>query len=194
MEFENFKTLVKSSRCTRRYEKDFEVSASTLEELIDIARVTSSAKNMQPLKYILVTNKDAVHKLAQTAMWATHLTNWNQSEDERPSAFILVLNDTTIDGFAMFDAGVAFEAIMLGANAKGLSACALASINKELCSELFEIPKNHEVMIGISLGKSSEIINLVDVKNNDINYYRNEKDEHCVPKRALEEIVIGRYE
>lgn len=194
MEFENFKNLVEKSRCTRRFEKNIEIAISDIEELINVSRVTSSAKNMQPLKYIIVTQKEAVIKLAKTTKWATHLSDWTQSEDERPSAFIILLNDKNIDGFAMFDAGVAFEAISLGASSKGLNVCALASIDKEVCKELFEIPQNCEVMIGIALGKKAETIKIVEVEDNDTNYYRDEKDAHCVPKRALEEVVLGKYE
>jgi len=193
MKFEQLKELVIKSRCTRRFQKDVLVSNETLEEVINIARVTSSAKNMQPIKYITVTKKQTVDALSANVTWAAHLKQWSQSQDERPSAYIILLNDKNIDGFAMFDAGVTFESIMLGLNAKGLNACALASIDKVQCKELFSIPENTEIMIGIAIGKASETTKLVDVVNNDTNYYRNDKDEHCVPKRALDEVLIGKF-
>ncbi|AXH10109.1 hypothetical protein CP960_08570 [Malaciobacter halophilus] len=194
MEYNKLEKLVKNSRCTRRYQKDIKVDIQDLEELINLARVSSSAKNMQPLKYILVTQKQAVKKLAKTATWAAHLTDWNQDEDEIPSAFILVLNDTSIDGFAMFDAGVAFQTISLAATSKNLDVCALASIDKNLCKELFKIPSSFEILIGISIGKANEIIKLVEVENEDTNYYRDTKDTHCVPKRDLNDIILSRHQ
>ncbi len=192
MKFENLKELIQKSRCTRRF-KHKEISIKELEELVDLARVTSSAKNMQPLKYILVTKKEFIKQLSQTALWATHLTNWTQSKDEKPNAYIIMLNDKTIDGFAMFDAGVSFEAISLGAKAKELSVCALASINKEVCKEIFNLPEHLEVLIGIAIGEAKEKIKIVKVENNNTNYYRDEEDTHCVPKRDLEDLIIGKY-
>ncbi len=193
MNFNDLEKLVQKSRSTRRFEDDYFISLEDLKQLIDLARVSSSAKNMQPLKYILVTKKELVLKLAQTSTWASHLKDWEQSDKERPSAFIIMLNDTSIDGFAMFDAGVSFEAISLGAKTKGLAVCPLASIDKNMCKQIFNIPSNLEILIGVAVGKSAENIKIVDIKNSDINYYRDEEDNHCVPKRKLKEIIISEY-
>ncbi|RXJ87387.1 nitroreductase family protein [Arcobacter sp. CECT 8985] len=193
MNYKNLKQLVQKSRCTRRFKQNQKIDLNDLEELIDVARVTSSAKNMQPLKYILVTKEQFVKKLATTAKWAAHLTNWSQSEDEIPSAFIIMLNDKRIDGFPMFDAGVSFEAISLAANSKDLDICALASIDKQVCKELFDIDDNFEILLGIAVGISNEKIELVEVTDNNTNYYRDKQDTHCVPKRDLPQIVVGKY-
>ncbi|WP_072680941.1 nitroreductase family protein [Arcobacter sp. LA11] len=193
MNYNELKTLIQDSRTTRRFKKDAIVNFEDLKEILDLARITSSAKNMQPIKYILVTNKDSVERLTQTAKWAAHLKDWEQKEDEKPSAFILMLNDQMIDGFPMFDAGASFTAISLAAKAKGLATCPMASIDKELCKELFVIPDCYDVMIGIAVGVGAENIKLVDTKKLDTNYYRLEDETHCVPKRTLEQIIVGEY-
>lgn len=193
MNYNELKTLVKDARTTRKFKQDEKVSIQDLKDILDVARITSSAKNMQPIKYILVTKEEDVQKLAKTAQWAAHLKDWNQSEDERPSAFIIMLNDKMIDGFPMFDAGASFTGISLASKAKGLSTCPMASIDKQLCQELFVIPDNFEVMIGIAIGVGDEKIKLTDAKGADINYYRLEDETHCVPKRKLDQIIIGEY-
>lgn len=193
MKYDDLKNLIQNARTTRRFKKDAKVSNEDLKEILDLARITSSAKNMQPIKYILVTKEEHVLKLAQTAKWAAHLKDWNQSESERPSAFILMLNDQMIDGFPMFDAGASFTAISLAAKAKGLATAPMASIDKELCKELFVIPDCYDVMIGIALGVGSEKIKLVDTDDFDTNYYREEDETHCVPKRSLKQIIAGEY-
>ena len=91
MQFDEFKDLVKNTRTTRRFKKDIKIEPKELEEVIDIARVTSSAMNKQPLKYLIVTKEELVKNLATTCKWASHLTQWTQSEDEQPSAFIVVV-------------------------------------------------------------------------------------------------------
>ncbi len=193
MNYDELKNLVKEARTTRRFQKNSKVKVEDLRDILDVARVTSSAKNMQPIKYILVTKEEDVQKLAQTAQWAAHLKDWDQSEDERPSAFIIMLNDKMIDGFPMFDAGASFTAISLASKTKSLATCPMASIDKELCHKLFVIPDNFEVMIGIAVGVGKEKVQLTDVKGADTNYYRLEDETHCVPKRTLEQIIIGEY-
>ena len=193
MKYDELKSLIQDARTTRRFKKDATVSLDDLKDLIELGRQTSSAKNMQPIKYILITNKDFVQKLAQTAKWASHLTNWTQSEDERPSAFILMLNDRMIDGYPLFDAGASFTAISLAAKSKGLATAPLASIDKELCQKLFVIPDNLDIMIGIAVGVSNENIKLLDTNSFDTSYYRLEDETHCVPKRDLNQIILGEY-
>lgn len=193
MNYNELKTLIQESRTTRRFKKNAEVTVEDLKEILDLARITSSAKNMQPIKYILVTKKDLVLQLANSATWAAHLKDWEQKEDEKPSAFILMLNDRMIDGFPMFDAGASFTAISLAAKTKGLATAPLASIDKELCKKLFVIPDNLDVMIGIAIGESSEDVKLTDATSFDTNYYRLKDETHCVPKRTLEQIIMGEY-
>lgn len=192
MNYDNFKNLVTHTRTTRRFKAGIEIDNKELEEIIDLVRVTSSAKNMQPLKYITVTNKDLVLKLANTCQWATHLTTWNQNENEKPSAFIIILNDTTVDGFEMVDCGISLQTIMLGLKIKGYASCPLASIDKEICKTAFDLPEHIKPLIGIAIGIEDEMIHIVKPKE-DTNYYRNKKDEHCVPKRVLNEVLLGKF-
>ncbi len=193
MNFQDLAKLVETTRCTRRFKPDIEISKKDLEEIINLARITSSAKNMQPLKYIIVTEKKLVSRLSSTSKWAAHLTSWNQSKSEQPSAFIILVNDTTIDGISMVDAGISLQTIMLAARSKGYASCTLASIDKDICKNEFNLDDSLQPMLGIAIGIEDEIINLVDIKDADTNYYRNKKDEHCVPKRTLDEIILGSY-
>lgn len=192
MNFNEFKDLVQETRSTRRFKKNLSIFSKDLEEIIDTARVVSSAMNKQPLKYIIVTKKELVEKLSSSSKWASHLENWTQSKDEQPSAFIIVLNDTSIDGYSMLDCGIALNTIMLGLKIKDLASCPLASIDKELCKTIFTLPQNLEPILGIAVGLENETIKIVDVKE-DTNYYRDEENVHCVPKRALEEVLVGKY-
>jgi nitroreductase len=190
MNFNEFKNMILQTRCTRRF-APCEIKKKELLELIDLARNSSSAKNMQPLKYITITDEKEKNEVYKPLMWAGHLIEWNQSKSEKPSAYILVINDTSIDGFAPIDSGIAMQTIMLGATAKGLSGCMLASIDKVAYKKLFNLANHLEPMFIIALGKKNEDIQLVTPKDEDTNYYRDENDTHCVPKRPLEEIVLN---
>jgi len=192
MNFEEFKNLAVNTRCTRRFKSKIEIPINDLKELVDLARISSSAKNMQPLKYIIVNNHPYKDKVFKSISWASYLSNWSgPKEDERPSAYIIVVSDKNIDGFDMIDAGIAMQTIMLGASAKGYNGCILASIDKAEYAKLFNLGNNLLPLFAVALGKSSENIKLVNVQNNDINYYRDEDDTHCVPKRTLDKVLLG---
>jgi len=192
MNYENFKDLVNTTRSTRRFLPNIEIKSEELEEVIDLVRLSSSAKNMQPLKYVTVSKKDLVEKIAKTATWAAHLSEWNQTEEEQPSAFIIIINDSNIEGFPMLDCGISLQTIILGLKIKGYASCPMASLDKDLCKELFNLEENLKPMLAIAIGKENEVTKIVEPKE-DTNYYRNEKDEHCVPKRKLEEVLLGAF-
>lgn len=188
--FQDFKDIVQNTRTTRRFKQNVTIDKKELIELIDLTRTASSSKNMQPLKYIAITDEKIKDEIYKPLQWAAHLQDWNQSEDEKPSAYILMINDTSIDGFAMIDCGISLQTIMLGATAKGYDGCPLASIDKDAYKKLFNLPSNLEPMLIIALGIKDENITIVDAID-DTNYYRDEKQNHFVPKRKLEDILIN---
>ncbi len=190
MNFQDFKNTVENTRCTRRFSQA-NIIQEDLIELIEIARTVSSGKNMQPLKYIAITDEKIKDEIYKPLVWAAHLTKWNQAQDEKPSAYILLVNDTTIEGFSAIDSGIAMQTIMLGATSKGYAGCILASIDKGAYSKLFNLSSYLEPMFIIALGAKDEEIKIVDVKNGDTNYYRDPNNNHCVPKRSLDEVLLN---
>jgi len=93
---EDFRDVVKRSRSYRRFYEDKKIDREELEYLIDCARLTPSAQNLQPLKYIIVTDKEK-DKVFPYCKWAAYLKEWNGPEEgERPSAYIVVLSDGSI--------------------------------------------------------------------------------------------------
>lgn len=188
MNFKEFQDVVKNTRTTRRFQKDINISKDELLELIDLARVTSSALNMQPLRYIPIVDEQVKEEVYKPLKWASHLKDWYQSEDEKPSAYILVMNDTRYEGFSMIDSGISMQTIALGANIKGYATCMMASIDKEQYKKLFSLPEYIEPLFMIALGVKAEEIKLVNIKD-DTNYYR-DGEVHCVPKRKLDDIIF----
>ena len=193
MKFDEYKALLQCTRSTRRFKSDISINMHDLEEVVECTRYISSAKNMQPLKYIIVTKDEIVQNLAKGSKWATHLTTWNQSEKEQPSAFIIVLNDTKIEGYPQIDCGIALQTITTGLKLKGYASCPLASIDKSFCKEVFRLDNELEPILGIAVGLEDETVHVVQATSNDTSYYRDEEDSHCVPKRDLDTILIGKY-
>ncbi len=46
--------LVRRTRSFRRFQQDEPVDMDTLKSLVDLARLGGSARNVQPLKYLLI--------------------------------------------------------------------------------------------------------------------------------------------
>ncbi len=80
---------------------------------------------------------------------------------------------------------------MLLLKSKGYSTCPLASIDKSQCKTMLALESHYEPMIEIAIGINSEIAKTVEMKEGNVGYYRNESDEHCVPKRELSEVLLG---
>ena len=187
--YEELKEIVEKTRCYRRFKK-VDIMYDELTQVIDLARITSSARNLQPLRYIIVTKQKYKEEVFKPLRWAGALVSWNgPKEDEKPSAYIIVCADKNIADYCMVDAGIAMQTIMLALTTKGYSSCILASIDKDKYKEIFKLQENIEPLFAIAIGKAGEKIKIVESEN--VNYYRNEKDEHCVPKRNLDKVIIG---
>ena len=48
--------LIRKNRSCRRFYQDHTIDTQTLKEFVDLARLSPSAANLQPLRYILSTD------------------------------------------------------------------------------------------------------------------------------------------
>lgn len=186
------KDLILNNRSYRRYDESFRISNDTLKTLIELARFSPSAANLQPLKFLLCTIEGKNELIFRTLSWAGYLTDWpGPSEGEKPSAYIVFLGDTSISKNFHCDAGIACQSILLGAVELGLGGCILASIDRDRLRESFTIPEEYEILYVIALGKPTEKILLEDMhEDGNVRYWRDEKGIHHVPKRLTEELIF----
>lgn len=185
--------LIISNRSYRRFYQDVAVGEATLRELIDLARLSASASNRQPLKYIISCDPAKNAQIFSTLSWARFLKDWGgPAEGERPAAYIVVLGDKEISQSFYYDAGIACQSILLGAREKGLGGCLLGSVNRVALRQALGIAERYEILLVIALGKPKETVVIEPVgPNGDTTYYRDRDGVHHVPKRSLDEIIIG---
>jgi len=185
--------LIVKNRSYRRFHEEVDIKLETLRELVDLARLSASAKNSQPLKYILSCDRKKNSLIFPHLVWARFLTNWpGPAEGERPSAYIVILGDTEVSRFWDYDAGIAAQSILLGATEKGLGGCMIANINREGLRKALEIPPRYEILLVLALGKPKEEVVIETVgPDGNTRYWRDDKGIHHVPKRPLDEIIIG---
>ena len=185
--------LVLENRSYRRFHQDVAVGLATLRQLVDLARQSASAANLQPLKYILSADRSKNSLIFEQLGWAAYLKDWpGPAEGERPTAYIVVLGDTRIKPSFGCDHGIAAQTILLGATAIGLGGCMVGSIRTEQLRSALKIPDQHEILLVIALGKPKETVVIDTVgPEGDIKYWRDDEGTHHVPKRPLDEIIIG---
>lgn len=186
------KELVAKTRSYRRFYEDFKIEAETLRDLVDLARLAASAMNLQPLKYILSNDPHRNAVIFANIGWAAYLKDWaGPAEDERPSAYIIVLADTDISKSTGCDHGIAAQNILLGAVEKGLGGCMIATIRKKELADALRIIPRFEILLVIALGKPKEKVAIEPLDSTgNVRYWRDSKGIHHVPKRSLNEIII----
>jgi nitroreductase len=186
--------LVYKTRSFRRFKEEEPIDMESLRYLIDLARMGGSARNMQPLKYVLV-NAPAVNAMIFPHLgWAGYLKEWaGPREGERPAAYIVCVLDTRLSNEAGCDLGIATQNILLGASEKGLGGCRIASFSPGL-REVLELDDNLDILLVIALGRPAESISLEELApGGDIQYWRDAEQVHHVPKRSLPEIIAGEF-
>jgi nitroreductase len=193
---ETFHSLVKRSRSVRRYQEDKDIPKSVLLELVDSARTVPSAGNRQPNRFIIVNDKNLNKGIFNSLRWLGYLSeDMGPKVGERPNAYIIMLHDTTIKNASIaFDAGIAAQTIVLGANYRGLGCCIIGSVDSSKISALLNIPPRYDGMMVIALGYPVEEVVIEESKDStDVKYWRDENKVHHVPKLPLERVLIGVY-
>ena len=188
------KNLMQENRTCRRFHQDVAVEMENLKELVDLARVSASGSNIQPLRYVLSCTPEKNGLIFPLLGFAGQLRDWpGPSEGERPSAYIIMLGDTeTNKAFFHVDAGLATQNILLGARDMGLAGCMHLSVKRDELTQAFGIPSRYEILYVISLGKPKEQVVLETVGlDGKTNYWRDADGVHHVPKHKLEDIILS---
>jgi nitroreductase len=182
--------LIIKNRSYRRFDSAVCISEEQIKSWIDLARLSSSARNAQVLKFKIVVDPKQCGKIFPFLGWAGYLADWNGPvEGERPVAYVAVIKDKSISENHYCDDGIAMQSILLGAVEDGFGGCMIGSVNKSKVSQLLKLPEHTELLWMIALGKPVEEV-VLDVAQEDIKYWRDEKSVHHVPKRPLDEIIL----
>ena len=185
------KDLILKNRSYRRFYQTEKITEKQLLEWVDLARNSASARNAQPLKYILCTDEFFCASVFETLGWAGYFPTWpGPDEGERPSAYIIMLSDTTIPGNYLCDDGIATQSILLGAVEAGFGGCIIYTVNRKKLREILNLDEQYEIVQVLALGKPKETVVLDEMKGGGVKYWRDEAQVHHVPKRPLKEIIL----
>ena len=184
--------LIAKNRSYRRFHQDQAIDLHTLRSLVDLARLSPSGRNVQPLKYRLVNDPASCAEVFPLLGWAGYLKDWPGPEQgERPAAYIIILGDKTISMAFGVDHGIAAQSILLGAAERGLGGCMIGTVRRDLLSAALGIADHFEVLLVLALGvPKEEVVIEATGADGDIRYWRDEMQVHHVPKRSLDEIIL----
>lgn len=183
--------LIRANRSYRRFYEEVLIDRPVLESLINLARLSPSGANRQALKYYLAYDGATNGKVFATLGWAGYLPEWpGPAAGERPSAYIVIVQEIAYKQAVGIDHGIAAQSILLGAAELGLGGCMLGNVRRpELCQAL-GIPETEEVLLVIALGKPKETVVVDEIDPGEaIKYWRDENQVHHVPKRKLKDVI-----
>lgn len=182
------KEAIKKRRTIRRF-KQQEISAEILESFVDAARVAPSGMNIQPLEFLVVTEKKILDSIFPLLGWAGYLgPDGPPPEGRRPVSYIVVIYNKNIKSpTPAYDAGAAVENILLSAVSENIGACWIGSVKKKELAKILNLPYNYEIDSVVALGYADES-SVIEKFNGSIKYWKDADGTMHVPKRNIKDI------
>ncbi|MEY4742348.1 MAG: hypothetical protein RL672_1098 [Actinomycetota bacterium] len=138
----------------RSYDANYKLTQHELLSVLEAARWAPSANNVQPWRFSVIHREDAMyHDLVDHG-----LKGWNQAWTPKASAIIIVSAVTANDEgaanpFALYDAGLASENLMLQAVELGLATHVMGGIEEAWLRDKLNLADNITPIVAISIGK-----------------------------------------
>ncbi|MDY4078708.1 MAG: nitroreductase family protein [Clostridium sp.] len=181
----NFFELINKRESVRGY-LDKPVEREKIEKIIECARLSPSACNAQPWKFVVVDNKKIVEKISKN-LYDPLIGGINKFALTSP-VFIVVVGEkrnlTSKIGsvvknkdYTSMDIGIACENICLAATELGLGTCMMGWFKEKGIKKILEIPDKKEIHLVISLG-----------------YHENKEPRKKVRKEINEIFSYNKYE
>jgi len=176
-------------RRTVRVFQQKNVPFSLLKKCVNAARLSPSARNMQPLRFVAVNDLAQVAELNKAVYFGGVVKEKGRREGEEPKAFIVILADKDKKSeYTDMDVGIAAEAIALTAFEQGVGSCMQGAIERERIKGILGIPNGFEVPLVVALGFPAEKP-VLEGPTKDLFYWIDSKGELHVPKLSLEEVM-----
>ena len=175
-------------RSIRKFRSD-PVPVSALKEIVEIARLYPSGGNFQPVRFAIIPREDLCSAIFADLKWAMYLPHYTIRDDDRPTAYIVLLRDDTVKKKCDYDIGAASTMVMLAAVDKGLASCPIANFSAQRLSSLLKLPENLQPELVIALGYPAQKSSVTPM-GDSIRYWQDEQGDFLVPKWSAEEVTV----
>ena len=153
--------LITGRQSDRKYSEK-PVEQDKLDRIIEAARMSPSANNAQPWKFIVVTDEGMLRKIAEAA--SAKLLGMNSFVGQAPVQIIIVREKADLQtraasavkkrDYSLIDIGIAAENICLQAEAEGLGSCIIGWFDEQAIKKHLGIPSRKRVELIITIGYS----------------------------------------
>ena len=136
-------------RSIRRYEAK-DIPEEVLQQILEAGRQAPSAVNRQPIRFVVVKDKDLLKRLCDT-----FITRFIKTA---PVAIVGCADVKSLltGKWAVVDATIAMQNMVLAAWALGVGSCWIGACNEEKVKELLRIPDEWKVVALVTLGYPAE--------------------------------------
>lgn len=165
------------------------IDIADLKDIVEVSRLYPSGGNLQPVRFAIVHAKTLTDAVFEDLKWAMYLPGYTIEENERPTAYIVLLRDETIKKKCDYDIGAASTMVMLAAADKGLASCPIGNFPAQKLRGLLELPENLYPELVIALGypdQESRVVPMVDT----VRYSQNEQGDFLIPKWSGKEVLV----
>ncbi len=177
MEFSKIVNLRESKRAF----KPDKVSKEKIYKILNTARWSPSAANMQPARFLVLDNEESISKLKPALMEGNY---WAL----KAPVFVIVFSKPELDyqsdnlKYYAFDSGQAVMSLQYAAVDNGLMAHPMAGFEGKKIKEIFNIPEDMDIMVVIAIGYKGDSSTLDEVTR--------KKDSKERTRKPLSELVF----
>ncbi|HEX9935235.1 MAG TPA: nitroreductase family protein [bacterium] len=180
--------------CARRSIRRFQLKPVLLDSLmrmVNAARLAPSASNLQPCEFVVITEPGLCKAIFPFLRWAGHIEpQGNPAENERPTAYIVVLIDLhKRKKCGEVDAAAATENMLLVACEEGLGTCWIGSCLQKKIKKVLRIPHHMKLESVVAVGYPVENPVVEDMQQS-FQYWKDKQHVLHVPKRRMEDICF----
>ena len=143
--------FLRSLRTVRRF-TDQPVPQEAIDDLLNVARWSGSAKNVQPWQFIVVRAPETLKQLGALPGYVTHLA-------QAPLAIVLVMDgEPNAVQQETFDEGILSQRIQLAAQAHGLGSSIgwFAGEGRAQAKEILGVPQERLLRTALSIGYENQ--------------------------------------
>lgn len=180
--------LLMKNRSTRGYDSTFKVRKDQLQRIVAVNTKLASARNRQLLRFRLVTDEEAGKILPYISMGAGLSELSLPLSGCEPNAFIVVCSVEEPRNSTYIDLGISVQSMLLQAVEIGLNGLCIMSFDTEAITKELNLP--YKPLMVVTIGKSAERIELVDISAEENHGYYRKDGIHYVPKVVIDELII----
>ena len=156
--------ILKTRRSIRQF-SDEQISKGILEKIVDAARFSPTARNVQPWEFVVITQAPTLQKLSELAENGRFLA-------QAKACIAVFCGDTK---YYLEDGCAATCNILLAATALGIGSCWVAGDKKPYCAEVAEL---------LNVPAAYKLVSLVA-----LGHPKSKDSFHIAEKRGLKELI-----